>query len=131
VTELKERLREKEESVKRAHKKREEEYARCQKEMEAEVREAKEELARAKGDCKEKYSKLEGAIDEELELSPPSPPKRDVKLEEEENTVKESPKHELGKDLWKQLTRVSIPVFSGDKRSCGSWKVAFMACVAC
>jgi len=81
--------------------------------MEAEVREAKEELARAKGDCKEKYSKLEGAIDEELE--------RDVKPEEEEKTVEESPKHELGKDMWKQLTRVSIPVFSGDKRSYGSW----------
>jgi len=43
--------------------------------MEVEVREAKEELARAKGDCKEKYLKLEDAIDEELELSPPSPPK--------------------------------------------------------
>jgi len=81
--------------------------------MEAEVREAKEELARAKGDCKEKYSKLEGAIDEELE--------RDVKPEEEEKTVEESPKHELGKDMWKQLTRISIPVFSGDKRSYGSW----------
>ena len=83
------------------------------KKMEAEVREAKEELARAKGDCKEKYSKLEGAIDEELE--------RDVKPEEEEKTVEESPKHELGKDMWKQLTRISIPVFSGDKRSYGSW----------
>ena len=91
------------------------------KKMEAEVREAKEELARAKGDCKEKYSKLEGAIDEELE--------RDVKPEEEEKTVEESPKHELGKNMWKQLTRVSIPVFSGDKRSYGSWKAAFMACV--
>ena len=44
--------------------------------MEVEVRDGKEELACAKGDCKEKYSKLEGAIDEELELSPPSPPKR-------------------------------------------------------
>ena len=129
VTELEERLREKEESVKRAQKKMEEEYARCQKEMEAEVKEAKEELARAKGDCKEKYSKLESAIDEELELSLPSPPKKDVKPEEEEKTVEESPKHELGKDMWKQLTRVSIPVFSGDKRSYGSWKAAFMACV--
>ena len=73
----------------------EEEYARCQKEMEAEVREAKEELARAKGDCKEKYSKLEGAIGKELELSLPSPPKRDVKPEQEEKTAEESQKHEL------------------------------------
>ena len=30
---------------------------------------------------------------------------------------------------WKQLTRVSIPVLSGDKQSYGSWKAAFMACV--
>ena len=71
----------------------------------------------------------ESAIDEELELSLPSPPKKDVKPEEQEKTVEESPKHELGKDMWKQLTRVSIPVFSGDKRSYGSWKAAFRACV--
>ena len=107
----------------------EEECARCQKEMEAEIRETKEELARAKGDCKERYWKLEGAIDEELELSPQCPPKKDVKLEEERKTVEESPKQELGKDMLKQLTRVSIPVFSGDKRSNGSWKAAFVACV--
>ena len=61
----------------------EEEYARCQKEMEAEVREAKEKLARAKGDYKETYSKLESAIDEELELSLPSAPDKDVKPEEQ------------------------------------------------
>ena len=53
----------------------------------------------------------------------------DVKPEQEEKTVEESPKQELGKDMWKHLTRVSIPVFSGDKRSYGSWKAAFMACV--
>ena len=98
VIELEERLREKEESVKCAQKKMEEEYACCQKEMEAEVREAKEELARAKGDSKEKYLKLVGAIDEEIELSPSCLPKRDVKPEEEK-TVEESPKQELGKDV--------------------------------
>ena len=86
-------------------------------------------MARAKGDCKEKYSKLESAIDEELELSLPSPPKKYVKPEEQEKTVEESTKHELGKDMWKQVTRVFISVFSGDKRSYGSWKAAFMACV--
>ena len=129
VTKLEERLHEKEESVKCAQKEMEEEYACCQKEMEAEIREAKEELAHAKGDCKEKYSKLESAIDKELELSLRSPPEKDVKPEEKEKTVEESPKQELGKDMWKQLTRVSIPVFSGDKRSFGSWKAAFMACV--
>jgi len=53
----------------------EEEYACCQKEMKVEVREVEEELAHAKGDCKEKYVKFKGAMDEELELSPPSLPK--------------------------------------------------------
>ncbi|PFX14866.1 hypothetical protein AWC38_SpisGene20943 [Stylophora pistillata] len=128
VTELEERLREKEESLKRNLRKMKEEYVRFQKEIEVEVREAKEELAREKGVCKEKYSKLEGAINEEFELLLLSLPKKDVKPEEEK-PVKESPKHELGKVMWKQLTRVSIPVFSGDKRSYGSWKAAFLACV--
>ena len=30
--------------------------------------------------------------------------------------------------MWKQLTRVSIVVFSGDKRCYGCWRVAFTAC---
>ena len=36
---------------------------------------------------------------------------------------------EIGRDMWKQLTRVSIPIFNGDKRSYGGWKAAFVACV--
>ena len=35
----------------------------------------------------------------------------------------------LGKDMWNQLKRVSIPVFNGDKRLYKGWKTAFMACV--
>lgn len=31
--------------------------------------------------------------------------------------------------MWKQSTRVSIPVFNGDKRSNGSWKATIMACI--
>ena len=31
--------------------------------------------------------------------------------------------------LWKQLKRVSIPVFFGDARTYNSWKIAFMTCV--
>ena len=34
----------------------------------------------------------------------------------------------IGQDLWKQLRRVTIPVFSGDKRTYENWKAAFMAC---
>ena len=35
----------------------------------------------------------------------------------------------IGQDLWKQLRRVTIPVFSGDKRTYENWKAAFMACI--
>ena len=34
----------------------------------------------------------------------------------------------IGQDLWKQLRRVTIPVFSGDKPTYKNWKAAFMAC---
>ena len=32
-----------------------------------------------------------------------------------------------GQDLWRQLKRVQIPVFSGNKRSYQNWKVMFLA----
>ena len=32
---------------------------------------------------------------------------------------------EIEHDMWKQLTRVSIPIVNGDKRSYSGWKVAF------
>jgi len=35
----------------------------------------------------------------------------------------------VGQDLWRQLKRVSIPVFSGNKCSYEAWKAAFNACV--
>ena len=35
----------------------------------------------------------------------------------------------IGKDLWKQLKRISIPLFSGSKRQYESWRAAFNACV--
>lgn len=35
----------------------------------------------------------------------------------------------VGSYLWKQLKRVSIPVFHGDKRTHESWKAAFSACI--
>ena len=31
----------------------------------------------------------------------------------------------IGQDLWKQLRRVTIPVFSGDKPTYKNWKAAF------
>ncbi|XP_053395846.1 uncharacterized protein LOC128555994 [Mercenaria mercenaria] len=35
----------------------------------------------------------------------------------------------LGKDMWQQLKRVQIPVFTGEKRKYESWKAAFNACI--
>ena len=35
----------------------------------------------------------------------------------------------LGRDMWNQLKRGSIPVFNGDRRAYEGWKAAFMACV--
>lgn len=53
-------------------------------------------------------------------------PKNGIKSKKKED---EAPIHDLGKGIWKQLTRVSILLFSGEKRCFGSWKAAFMACV--
>ena len=54
-----------------------------------------------------------------------------------EQTVSEGNIHEpesrdaysIGEDLWRQLKRIQLPVFTGDKRSYRNWKAAFMACV--
>ena len=35
----------------------------------------------------------------------------------------------IGQDLWRQLKRVQIPVFTGDKRKYQSWKAAFLTCI--
>ena len=35
----------------------------------------------------------------------------------------------LGQDLWRQLKRVEIPVFAGDKRTYQGWKSAISACI--
>ena len=35
----------------------------------------------------------------------------------------------IGQDLWKQLKRVSVPVFTGDKKNYQNWKAAFTACI--
>ena len=35
----------------------------------------------------------------------------------------------IGRDMWTQLKRVTIPVFSGNKKTYESWKAAFIACI--
>ena len=36
---------------------------------------------------------------------------------------------DVGHDLWRQLKRVSIPVFTGDKKLYENWKASFVACI--
>ena len=38
-------------------------------------------------------------------------------------------KHSIGEDLWRQLKRIKIPMFTGEKRSYRNWRAVFMACV--
>ena len=35
----------------------------------------------------------------------------------------------IGRDIWSQLKRVSIPVFKGEKKTYEGWKTAFLACI--
>ena len=120
------KFREKEESINCTRKQLDKEYARRQREMETRIREDKKTFSLEKQDATDKLCKLDGAMDEELGLSCPPLPENDTKSEIKEDG---SSKHELGKDMWKQLTRVSVLVFGGDKRCYESWKAAFMACV--
>ena len=46
---------------------------------------------------------------------------------DQDNSLNESSL--IGHDLWRQLKRVTIPLFSGDKRTYQNWKAAFMACI--
>ena len=41
----------------------------------------------------------------------------------------ETPAVTIGRDMWTQLKRVAIPVFSGNKKRYESWKAAFIACI--
>jgi len=52
-----------------------------------------------------------------------------TKFYEDKSTENRSSTLSLGQDMWKQLKRVSIPVFNGDKKLYEGWKTAFMACV--
>ena len=35
----------------------------------------------------------------------------------------------IGQDLWQQLKRIELPIFSGEKWTYQSWKAAFKACI--
>ena len=56
--------------------------------------------------------------------------KEEMKTKREDNANIRSEDQELiGRDLWKQLRRVSIPIFDGNKSTYESWKAAFTACI--
>ena len=54
--------------------------------------------------------------------------RKEIQLERPD-VKKESSPQKIVQDLWRQLKRVSIPVFNGDKRNYENWKSAFNACV--
>ena len=54
-------------------------------------------------------------------------PVLEERFESRGGTLMEKPR--LGRDMWNQLQRVSIPEFNGDKKTYERWKAAFTACV--
>ena len=126
LLETEKKFQEKEESIRLARRKLDEEYLQRQKELEKEMQHIHGKLSTVKSDVRYKLDKLDKASDEEVGL--PRPFLRDITREpEQQSPVVE--RLDLGKDMWKQLTRVSIPVLKGDKRSYESWKAAFIACI--
>ena len=126
LLETEKKVQEKEESIRLAGRKFDEEYLRRQKELEKEMQHVHGELSTAKSEVKYKLDKLDKALDEEVGL--PKPSLRD-RAREPEQQAPAVERLDLGKDMWKQLTRVSITVLKGDKRSYESWKAAFIACI--
>ena len=54
----------------------------------------------------------------------------DTEIKQEPKTdQKQSTTTNIGQDMWKQLKRVQIPIFSGKKRQYGSRNAAFLACI--
>ena len=56
--------------------------------------------------------------------------KEEVKTNREDNAnIRGEDQELIGRDLWKQLRRVSIPIFYGNKSTYESWKAAFTTCI--
>ena len=92
------------------------------KEIERDRAEFETDLSRIRGHkCASEQQKtfVQGSISlEEQYLSTPY----------QKSTTKSEP-NTIGNDLWRQLKRVSIPVFSSDKRNYDNWKATFTACI--
>lgn len=102
----------------------EEEFRRRQKEMHEQIEQER---------AKIKHQEIENPVDNDLEHTtdirlqrlPSLSVKNDRKIVTEYKP--ESGSSAIGTDMWKQLKRVSIPIFSGNKRNYQSWKAAFIA----
>ncbi|KAL9989369.1 hypothetical protein ACROYT_G003911 [Oculina patagonica] len=96
-----------------------------------------QDIARSKEDLEELNRQYRSRLLEEEQLRDlkESPERfelgglKTTKFREEKSTDNRSSTPSLGQDMWKQLTRVSIAVFNGDKKLYEGWKTAFMACV--
>ena len=105
------------------------------------------EIERAQYELDDLYRQRRGALDtklRELRISSPTPShilqetplqqkpmgwmNRNIESRRSLPNYNEQPE-DLGMDLLKQLKRVPIPVFYGDKRHYASWKAAFYSCV--
>jgi len=142
-----------EEAIQWEKRKVEEEYAKILKELEIRSLEKRDQLVNAKEEVKRMQVKVEKEIDKELGLEEDYVGRAEcsdveereqkpriktesrsgfkIKGQEETECVKGkgSPAMEIGQDLWKQLKRVSILVFNGDKATYENWKAAFEACI--
>ena len=78
---------------------------------------ARAQVNKAIGDLDSLYEKRRSELSQQLDDITVQPTARKV----------DTPK--IGTDMWRQLNRVSIPEFSGDKRAYPPWKAAFYTCV--
>ena len=105
-------LRLKKEEIAHRQRQMKEEMVKVRQEWQEELEERHWRLREAERELERRHRELEEGISAELGETSPSTSKSAA----------------IGKDLWKQLKRVSIPVFSGDKKVYESWKAAFLAC---
>ena len=129
---LREEVKKKEQIIRQKQIELEEEFRRRQKELNEQFEQEREHLLKAEHDAKIKHHEIEKQVGNELERT------TDIGLQSlsVQNDRKIVPEYKpesgssaIGTDLWKQLKRVSIPIFSGNKRNYQSWKAAFIACI--
>ena len=77
---------------------------------------------------REKCEGYENEVNQSAKKKNESQAKSPVHINSAE-TYDEPEAQQIGNDLWNQLERVSIPVFTGDKMTYEGWRTAFQACV--